>query len=459
MIAEVRPNQGRADLPNEINIYGANFAEAAVVHLGSSRLEVTYISGAQLRATVPAGLEVGVYSLDVTNPDGGSARMNDAYTVFDAANDDLFGYGYELWVEPVAPHADSEATIGLIVHRQGGKQPLNNVVVRFYLGDPHTVGTPLGDGVILLLSPRSSGSTPGVAWKPPTGGDYELYAVIDPDGAIPEEREDNNEIQRIVSVLPPLPDAVAPHVDTFTLNDGSPTTSSRDVRLNTTASDPSPSSGLASLLFIEYEYSQGANQWTPVYASDWLSYDTTHANYPWKLLPSAGVKYLQAWAADNAGNISTFPYKAFVNYIPPTDRVGVNQGRIYRYQLEVGQQLMVQVDPVAGDPDLYIWAPDYSTRPPWVSNLSNGTEQISFVAPISGVYQIEIYGFTSAEYRLEVDIAAADAVGAEQVATGVDDTKPVPSQPLVLITSEPGARYSLSAPQVELKLYLPVVNR
>jgi len=93
-------------------------------------------------------------------------------------------------------------------------------------------------------------------------------------------------------------------VDTFSINDGAANTDNRQVRLSTTAHDNPGGSGVASLLYIEYEFIQSIADWVPVAIGDWLAYDETRTDYLWALQPSAGVHYLQVWVADGAGNIS-----------------------------------------------------------------------------------------------------------------------------------------------------------
>jgi len=313
----------------------------------------------------------------------------------------------------------------------------------------------------LLLSPRSSATTPGVDWTPTAAGAYEIYAIIDPSNGIAETYENNNTVKRTITVLPAAPDVLAPHVDSFTINGGAPSATEMGVRLDTTASDPAPSSSIAKLLFMEYEFSVGANQWVPVRASAWLDYPTANTNHAWQVMPSSGMKYLQAWAADGAGNISIFPGKAYINFLPPTQRLAQNQTQIHRYNLSSGQQLTVRVEPVSGDPDLYIWAPDHSTRPPWVSNLRTGIDDITLTAPVAGIYQIEVYGFAATEYRLIVNITtAADTVNTAQANGGVDPTKPPPGQPRLSASNEPGSQIGLPTPgQVQQAIYLPLIRR
>ena len=462
--SEIRPNQGRADIPNDVYIYGFNFVAPTGVRLGPyTLLNVLRVNSAQLRATVPTNLAPGVYDVTVTNPGGAVGILAQAYTVINPSNDDLFAYDYEFWTDPVSPRVDEAAKVGLIVHRQGGKAVLSNVVVGFYDGAPAAGGAFLGNGSILLLSPNNSASTSDVSWTPRTTGAHSLYAVIDPTNTVAEADEANNTISRTLNVLPALGDQVAPHVDNFTIDGGADTTTDLSVVLAATASDPAPSSGMASMIFIEYEYSQGAGYWVPVQNSSWVSYTRAAANYPWTLLPAVGLKYLQAWAADAAGNVSLFPYRAFINYVPATDRVAADQGRIYRYTLSAGQRLVARVHPLTGDPDLYVWPPDYQTRPPWVSNLTGSDEEVSLIAPVSGEYQIEVYGYTAAEYELTVQISTLAAGMPQQEPASVANRnlgKPAPSRPLIPLESKPGTQMALPpvVPSVSQRfVYLPLV--
>ncbi len=464
-VVDVRPAQGLVDYSNTLNIYGFNFENGATVQLGNQTLQVTYIGSTYLRAALPAGIAAGVYDVTVRNPDNKQGTANDAYTAVEAGNDDLYSDSNLLWTDPVAPRAGESAKVGLVVNRQGGKLVIPSLSVTFYVGDPNAGGTSLGTGIIELLSPRSAASTSAVPWTPANPGVYTLYAVIDPANGVAESVETNNVVSRTLSVLPVAADQLAPRVETFTVNQGGSHTQNRTVRLDATASDPNPSSGIKSLLYQEYEYSQGSGQWVPVQHSGWLDYESVRTNYEWTLLPSAGVKYLQAWAADNSGNISVFPFKAFINYGPPTDRVITNEGRIYRYQVSAGQTVSVQLTSSSGDPDLYIWAPDSETRPPWVSNLSNAPDAFTFQAPVSGVYQVEVYGYSTAEYNLTVNVTTA-ANRAQVAAGGIDPNKPQRSQPVVRLGSLPLNQQGLptaptaaEAPAADSRIYLPAIQR
>jgi hypothetical protein len=167
---------------------------------------------------------------------------------------------------------------------------------------------------------------------------------------------------------------------------------------------------VSDLRYIEFEYNQGARLWLPVQDSGWISYSLASTNYAWTLTPVGGIHYIQAWARDGAGNISHYPYQQSVNYLPPSDWVGRNQTRVYRRALAQGASLQVVLTPVSRDPDLYVWPPDWQEgRPPWVSNLSGSeVDELTFTAPVSGVYQIEVYGYTAARYQLSIVTEAAE---------------------------------------------------
>ena len=460
VIDSVRPNQGSSAEPNEITVNGRNFQSGAKVSVGNTQLTTTFVDGNLLRGEVPVGLAKGLYAVTVTNPDGGKATMANAYTVFDeVGNDDLFTNDYELVTDPVVPLAGSQAQLRIKIHRQGGKVALANVKVRFYLGNPQSGGSVIGDGEVAILSPGSAEITLGVAWIPAEAKEYTLYAVIDPDNAVSESFENNNVVKRTILVLPPAADTVAPRVDAFSINDGALLTRDRIVRLNTTASDPASGSGVAKLYFVEFEFSQGANDWVPVRVSPWLDYESNRVNHNWSLVPASGLKYLQAWAADGAGNISLFPSKKYINYLPDLEKVGKNQRKVYRFALKQNDKLKVRLEPVSGDPDLYVWSPDDATEPPWVSNLPGVVDDLTITAAKEGEYQVQVHGFSAAEYRLIVTINDANLLAAETTG-GVDPSKSLPDSPLLADASEPPSQFGNNSPgATQRSIYLPLISR
>ena len=215
-VGEVRPNQGRAAWANPIHVYGSNFQPDATVDLISSGnifspLVVNSITASHFEIIVPAGLPSGVYGLRIINPGGGAATLTAAYTVIPAEADILSAYADELYVGFHTARQNDLTGVGLVVHRAGGSAVRTDVNVDFYVGDPATGGTFLGNGVIPSLSPNSYAATIAQSWTPTTHGPVDIYAVIQP-GNIP--------VSRTVMVLPPNVDTQPPVVNSFTATSG-----------------------------------------------------------------------------------------------------------------------------------------------------------------------------------------------------------------------------------------------
>jgi hypothetical protein len=447
----VFPNQTYADLPTDIIIFGYNFhpglqlslvnaataTSAPLRIMADTPLEnVAVASRTQARGTVPANLPAGSYHLSAAYPGANAVILQDAYTVL-LPTEDLFAQSQELWADPVTPRVGEAARLGVIVHRRGGVLPAA-VLVRFSQGG----STLLGDAATPLLAPDSQASTEWLAWTPAQPGDYEIVARLDPNNQFYEASEVNNVVTRTVTVLPPAADQLPPRVDELWIGDGRSVVTSTQVYLNASATDYplDNASGVANLRYVEFEYNPGNRLWIPVQDSNWLNYAQAQQNYRWILSAVSGNHYIQAWAKDHAGNVSTFPYQTGVDYMPPTDRIGRDQTRIYRRTLNAGHSLQVDVHPLSGDPDLYIWPPNWRDGvPPWVSNRTGSASDSQTIAsaPISGVYQIEVYGYSAAEYTIAIQVNGAPALLKAGSASEIADEKPIPAAPLVDPNSEP----------------------
>ena len=82
VIAAVSPRTGRSDAPTAITITGERFASGLQVQVGAIAANAVQVrGGTTITATVPPGIAAGVYDLIVTNPDGQSAILPEAFTV------------------------------------------------------------------------------------------------------------------------------------------------------------------------------------------------------------------------------------------------------------------------------------------------------------------------------------------------------------------------------------------
>lgn len=466
ILKAIQPSGGVNNVPNEVAIYGFNFQAGIEVKVGTTPLtSLTRLSSTQLQGVVPAGLQPGVYDVTAGNPGIPTlAILSNAYTVMDAVGDDLYVEPGDIWTNPITVRRGDTVQLGVNLHRRGGKTTLQSVAVRFYTGVPGAGGTLIGEASSPPLSPRSTEAvyTNWNAGDAP--GDVTVLAVVDPGGVITETTKTNNRATRTISVLPPASDTAPPTVTSLIANNGVASASSQDVSVAIAAEDNPGGSGLHSLYLVEREFNAAAKQWVAVQRTGWLTYTTS---YTMTLGPRGGVRYIQAWASDNAGNISVNVIKTRIDYIPPTDTVFQNQVRLYRRSLRAGDTLSVLLNTVEGDADLYIWNPG-SIRS-WVSNLA-GTAQdtLTLTAPEAGVYQIEVYGYLASTYRLtatggtlsSLDITAGDGEGY------IQEEKPLRTAPEVESASEPEGAMSLpkvplgemgTTPYYPYRSYLPAL--
>ena len=81
-VTSITPNSGPSNVPTDVTILGAHFLPAPTARLdGTALLDLIYVSSTMLSGTVPAGMAVGVYTLTVSNTDGQSGILTDAFTV------------------------------------------------------------------------------------------------------------------------------------------------------------------------------------------------------------------------------------------------------------------------------------------------------------------------------------------------------------------------------------------
>lgn len=378
--------------------------------------------------------------------------------VLDVTNE-LYANDYDFWIMPDVVRVGKPAQIGLFVHRQGGKTVYEQVPVRFMRDTP--TGPLLGESSVPFLDPASDVDSTlplKVTFNAP--GIYSLYASIDPANRYAEDIETNNIILGRVNVLPPADDQSAPTIQSVQVNQGAAKTTERTVTLTIDATDAAAGPGAArarveAVAITEYVYNQRAERWIPVQHSDWLPYHAT-APYPWQLRPFAGMRYLLVRARDYAGNISLQPASSMINYQPGPEPLSRGQRQIYRYNVAAGQQLTVDLEVLRGDADLYVWSSSQQASA-YVSNRASGDERVVVpaAAVVPGIYQIEIYGYARAEYRLRVTTAATHASTSALLPGGHPaDSKPPLERPLLPVDSVPREPRLLAS-----SVYLPHVRR
>ena len=228
IVESISPGTGVVDRPRQVNIYGENFQNKAVVQIvweSNSRstgegnkgdtieLHTTFISSQQLIGKVPANIATGIYGVKVVNPDDQTSdTLHSAYEAASAdpqETDDLNARAENLWATPNTLTAGESASIGLTVYRVGGVGGLAPFAVDFY-ADKIEAEHLIGRGIVTGISPDSNATTSAVTWTPDTYGEVKLIAVIDPDGQVDESNEGNNTVRRKVNVHYSQPEDTTP---------------------------------------------------------------------------------------------------------------------------------------------------------------------------------------------------------------------------------------------------------
>lgn len=83
-VTKVEPDNGLLIGSQPVTILGSGFADKATVSFGGKpATEVKFVSATQIKAKTPARPQSGKVEVEVTNPDGKSAKLADGYTYKD----------------------------------------------------------------------------------------------------------------------------------------------------------------------------------------------------------------------------------------------------------------------------------------------------------------------------------------------------------------------------------------
>jgi hypothetical protein len=459
-LRSIEPGQGYNNVPNDVTLFGFNLQNGLIVTVGDRLLQnVRWVNATQVQGVAPIHMPPGTYDVVARNPASAiTGVLAGAYTVLDPIGDDFFASDDDLWTNPATVRQGDTVQLGLNVHRQGGKST-KEVVVVFYRGAPEAGGQEVGRVTTAPMPPGPDvveavfidWNTAGIT------GTVEIVAVIDPANQVVETTKGNNTARRYVTLLPPAGDEDPPTVTDLRVNDGAPATGDATVLVTIDASDVG-GSGVTSMYLVEREFNSSARQWVAVQRTGWIAFLSP---YTMTLTSRGGVRYIQAWVGDGAGNISEVTFKTRIDYTPPSDTVLAGQVRIYRRTVLAGQSVQVSVETISGDADLYVWRPDGNQS--WVSNKEGlQTDAVSFSAPQAGDYQIEVYGYQTSQYRLTISVAGSSRLGPAAELTYVSPAKDTRSQPIIPPANAPEGRAAVPVAPItppHFPIYLPLIRR
>lgn len=476
VIDDISPGYGHNQYSNYIRIAGNGFNEDTLVSLvdgdDETALDTSYLSPSILFAYIPSAQAAAVYDVKVAN-DAVFDVIEEAYRSLANDFDIISPVNYPIWQSPIAIMAGTDASLGVTLQRSGGEDVLDDLTIALYLGDESDPGNLIGAAQIDAFQPDTSTSSQPVAWEAPSAGEYTIVAVIDPEGvfqaAHPDVTFPELVFEQTVRVLPESTDTQAPLIQEYLVNGGNPTTVQSEVQVQVSVNDPPPSSGIASLYVMETSYSQSSAAWVPVQSSGWIPF--SDAPFPWELSPQNGMKYLQVWAADFAGNVSQ-PGANWINYIPESESIEQGAVRAYRYHLEAGQQLFAYLSypedaDAASDADLYLWGlvDGDSQLFDWSDNAGLEADTITYTAPDAGMdLQLEVFGFAESDYALTVEILDGANAGQTRPRSRLLNAasgKTLPDQPAIPSGSTPPELVGLPAAPLSTTLdmiYLPLMK-
>ncbi|MEM7134582.1 MAG: hypothetical protein AAF702_50420 [Chloroflexota bacterium] len=371
---------------------------------------------------------------------------------------DLYSAPQRLWTDPLSLYTSQIVEMGLGVSRSGGQQSITSVEVTFF-HNASGEAMLIGRSEIPVIGVRGFGSTEKLQWNNPPEGTYTLWAEIDPDNLFDETDESNNVISRTISVRQPVGDITAPQIEALVINNGAKETNNRQIEIQIEAQDNSGE--LGSALYLELHWNDSAGLWIPVQSTGWLPSVLT---YPLELDAASGLRYIQAWVADKTGNISAHSAKASIHYKQATESIEAGETHVYRRYLEVPQCLYVIITPQSGDADLYIWPPDFTEGGLYWFSLNGGGEadEIVAMAEEAGIFQIEVDGFTPAEYQSTIEIreSCGNQVQAANNRQLAKTPRILPAIPFgvesVRVPSPPPTTTSSS--DIDNEIYLPLIN-
>jgi hypothetical protein len=265
--------------------------------------------------------------------------------------------------------------------------------------------------------------------------------------------------QNTVEWLAVTRDTSPPQIRSFSVSGAGGLVAERTVSLSLSAND-SGGSRLASYYIREFRFSgDPANGWVEAAASGWQPLAPPGLSRSWTLDPTPGVHYLQAFVADNAGNVSPAPGIALVNYAPAEVPIAQDQIHIYRVTPAIGSSNTVTMQATAGNPDLYVFGPNVSFSGE-VDDLV--TTSPNFIAQ-AGVYQIEVEGYTAGAYNLS--LATTTGRGNGGAGDAHLDGRPrirvlsiTPPEPSPEPGELPGAPVDPGAAAMFEALYLPILR-
>ncbi|MBU2490462.1 MAG: PKD domain-containing protein, partial [Proteobacteria bacterium] len=189
----------------KVRFYNGDPAGAGV-QIGADQTIPTIAAGGSAQAALTTQFALtGTYDIYVVvDPDNAVDETSEIdnqasatlHVVVPAPDPEVLNTG--LSFSPASPSQEQAFTFSALVTNVG-RLDAANVLVRFYDGDPSAGGTVIGEDTLAALAVNAS-ATASVSYSIATAGTRNLYVRVDPDNALAESREDNNQAMAPVTV-------------------------------------------------------------------------------------------------------------------------------------------------------------------------------------------------------------------------------------------------------------------
>jgi hypothetical protein len=148
-----------------------------------------------------------------------------------------------------------------------------------------------------------------------------------------------------------------------------------------------------------------------------------------------------------------------INYLSTEAHIDQDEIKVYRLDLTTGQEFQVRLTSLSGDADLYVWKPDDTSA--GYSNGFSAVEEVTVIAESAGIYQIEVYGHTSADYRLMITIDGSSTGILSDWAGMTSLLEKTPrADPLIPASDTPSKSIGLPSPPITRpEIFLPLIIR
>lgn len=179
-------------------------------------------------------------------------------------------------------------------------------------------------------------------------------------------------------------------------------------------------------------------RWEEAQSSGWIPFE---AEYDWTLSSESGAHFVGVWVADGGANPSQLDRRAldYASLILADETLEGRRVLPYLVHYEAGEEVTATLTPSAGDADLFVWYADsYGLPDEYSINTGTAVDEVSFVAPTSGMYLFLVRARDDTTYNLAIAPGGGPAPQSASSIQSVDAAQDLPDLPTFSLLIESG---------------------